>query len=1179
MAAMFSICTFGVFAVLVQQAGTLTVGDTYPERFATNHKEYRITIPSVLDSNGNFVSHVVRKSPHSSRQEQQGDNTKPNTSDGELLHLEIPTFEGQKLQLRLSKNTKFTAPGLVIEDGKDVRQHNLDCYYTGHITDQPNSAVSLSFCQGLKGLIQTEDGTHYLIEPVQEQNSSNVDDEHSHVLYRRSFDESLLPWKQQDTLCSDEEPITLKRRLRSPYLELRNRQKTRERRSVSREKNVEMLMVADKTMYEFYKGGLEEYLLTIANMVSHIFRNPSIGTAINIVLVRVMILKENPSGLKVTHHAGNTLKHFCRWATLINPKSEDHPNHHDVAVLITRHDICRGINEPCETLGLSQVNGLCTKDKSCNVNEDNGLNVAYTIAHEIGHNFGMLHDGNENDCKWSQDKPYLMSPQLEASGRQQLWSSCSRNYVRRFLNKGWGRCLDDEPAKHDFKFPTLLPGVIYDADHQCRLQYGLESRHCTGMMDICNSLWCRVGRSCHSKMEPAADGTKCGDDKWCYKGSCIERGVIPESVDGGWGPWRNYSQCSRSCGSGVSFTERQCDNPRPAHGGKYCIGEWKKYKLCNTQPCPAGTVTFRELQCSQFDNKRINNRQWKWKPRYSQVSPCELHCTPKGLFGLYFSKKLADQVHDGTPCFPGKRNVCINGNCEHVGCDNVLHSSAKEDKCGVCRGDGTACETVKSTFDQRTGIGYVETKVIPAGARNIHVEEVASAPNYLALRSSSGKWYLNGDWYIQQSGEYTAGGTTVFYKRTHNKETFQALGPTTDDLHIMLLFQTKNPGIKFEYTIPKNQTITHKLVFKWKYSEWTPCSATCGIGSTRSEVECIEESGTPVDDKYCKPLPRPDDRQKTCNEDPCPPTWWKGPWQKCSQSCGKGISIRSVLCIRSSGNDEQVALKDEECTKISEKPDVVRSCLRKPCPLAWTVGAWTKCSVSCGQGIKKRRVACAAADPREKCDSKAVPISWAYCNDRPCPKITLPPRTMAVIRGNEPVIEPVTGSVTTKSCTGRDCQHWTAGTWSKCSVTCGEGYQFRFVHCAGSVVHCNRNTKPPKQRKCSMAPCAKWDTGFWTKCSTSCGSGTRKRSVKCIAVKTGLASTQCTQGNKPNTHEECNIKKCPSERTVHSRGQPNPSCTESSRDTYFCKLVVLHKFCRFKHWKDRCCKTCLASTS
>ena len=45
-----------------------------------------------------------------------------------------------------------------------------------------------------------------------------------------------------------------------------------------------------------------------------------------------------------------------------------------------------------------------------------------------------------------------------------------------------------------------------------------------------------------------------------------------------------------------------------------------------------------------------------------------------------------------------------------------------------------------------------------------------------------------------------------------------------------LLFQTKNPGLKFEYTIPKNQTVTHKLVFSWKYRDWTSCSATCGIG-------------------------------------------------------------------------------------------------------------------------------------------------------------------------------------------------------------------------------------------------------------------------------------------------------------------------------------------------------------
>ena len=70
--------------------------------------------------------------------------------------------------------------------------------------------------------------------------------------------------------------------------------------------------------------------------------------------------------------------------------------------------------------------------------------------------------------------------------------------------------------------------------------------------------------------------------------------------------------------------------------------------------------------------------------------------------------------------------------------------------------------------------------------------------------------------------------------------------------------------------------------------------------------------------------------------------WWKGPWQKCSKTCGKGISIRSVLCVRSSGNDEQVALKDEACAVIREKPPVLKSCVKETCPLAWTVGNWSK---------------------------------------------------------------------------------------------------------------------------------------------------------------------------------------------------------------------------------------------
>ena len=86
-----------------------------------------------------------------------------------------------------------------------------------------------------------------------------------------------------------------------------------------------------------------------------------------------------------------------------------------------------------------------------------------------------------------------------------------------------------------------------------------------------------------------------------------------------------------------------------------------------------------------------------------------------------------------------------------------------------------------------TGAGYVEATVIPQGARNIRVEEVAEASNFLALRNEEGEYYLNGHWFIQWSGDYEMAGTVVRYDRQGNKESFQAQGPLKEPLHIMVL--------------------------------------------------------------------------------------------------------------------------------------------------------------------------------------------------------------------------------------------------------------------------------------------------------------------------------------------------------------------------------------------------------
>ena len=42
---------------------------------------------------------------------------------------------------------------------------------------------------------------------------------------------------------------------------------------------------------------------------------------------------------------------------------------------------------------------------------------------------------------------------------------------------------------------------------------------------------------------------------------------------------------------------------------------------------------------------------------------------------------------------------------QHVGCDWQIDSRAQEDHCGVCRGDGTSCKTVKSKFNDEQGTG------------------------------------------------------------------------------------------------------------------------------------------------------------------------------------------------------------------------------------------------------------------------------------------------------------------------------------------------------------------------------------------------------------------------------------------------------------------------------------------
>uniref|UniRef100_A0A452J319 Uncharacterized protein n=1 Tax=Gopherus agassizii TaxID=38772 RepID=A0A452J319_9SAUR len=960
----------------IVSSGTFCKTKGLTQTVLQQYSGYDVVHPVRVDESGSFLSYdlayrAIHKRALSSRN---------NFLSFYELH-----YKGQHLKFNLSINNNLLAPGFVSErryggiTNAKIQSYNHNfCHMLGEVQNWAlkGGLAALSTCDGLRGVFRLAN-EDYFIEPLAT-NKHEDGTARPHRIYKRH-----TPKYEEEELITSE-----KRRER--WEQKQQRKRRIKQRSISKEKWVETLVVADAKMVEYHGSeNIEKYVLTVMNMVAGIFHDASIGNPINIAIVRLILLEDDEEDLKITHHADNSLRSFCKWQKSINVKGEAHPLHHDVAVLLTRKDICAAMNRPCETLGLSHVSGMCQPHRSCNINEDTGLPLAFTVAHELGHSFGIQHDGSGNDCEPVGKRPFIMSPQLLYDTSPLTWSRCSREYITRFLDRGWGLCLDDPPAKEVVDYPLVPPGVLYDVSHQCRLQYGAYSVFCDDMDNVCNTLWCSVGNTCHSKLDAAVDGTKCGENKWCFNGECVQVGYRPDAIDGGWGTWSSWSACSRTCGAGVQNAERQCNNPTPKYGGKYCLGERKRFRVCNMKPCPTDKPSFRHIQCSQFDAMLYKGKLYKWMPVPTNINPCELHCRPEDE---YFSEKLRDAVIDGTPCYEGNasRDLCINGICKNVGCDYEIDSNAVEDRCGVCHGDGSTCQTVKKMFEESEGLGYVDIGMIPAGAREIRIEEVAEAGNFLALRSEDPeKYFLNGGWTIQWNGDYKVAGTTFTYERTGNWENLTSPGPTGEPVWIQLLFQETNPGVRYQYTIrrePEHENETQPSEFSWRYGSWTKCTATCGAGVQRQIVHCVEKMAGIVEERYCDSLTRPDDKQRTCSEEPCPARWWVGEWQKCSATCGEaGLMKRTVLCIQSVWLDEQRALQHTECQNLS-KPDATAPCNRDIlCPAQWAVGNWSECSVTCGNGTQRRLVYC-SNNTRTTCDLTQRPLSETTCSLKQCQK-------------------------------------------------------------------------------------------------------------------------------------------------------------------------------------------------
>ncbi|XP_066252676.1 A disintegrin and metalloproteinase with thrombospondin motifs 12-like [Euwallacea similis] len=891
------------------------------------NKDYHLAIPHKLTSDGKFSSFHLSHF-HDYRIELYKERKKRSMNDPEMLHYGV-VLNDALYHLELWPNRDFLHPNLVVEKRdpeikirdryvRTLKDKKL-CHYTGRIRGFPRSRAAISTCDGLAGYIALGNKTYY-IEPV-EGHTANDEGHHLHVIYDQPLDGerrtcgSLDSWKD-----------SMKDRFSEELFKGQDIFKAK--RSEVDHTYIEVGVVCDRTFLMYHRRrDVELYVMTIMNMAADYYHDSSVGHQMDLVVVRIIYLEkeEREINLEINRDSAKTLRSFCDWAIRVNTPV-DSSNHYDLAVLLTRFDLCAHAEEDCGLTGLAYLGGACSKDSKCAITEDIGLALSVVVAHEIGHLLGARHDQQETPCA-SQDIDgsfFVMSPVANSYTRR--WSSCSRSLINAFLDNNLGRCLSDVPHPTLYPFSENLPGVIYDANEQCRFMLPSSLGVCSSFMEqVCQNLVCKINEGeCIGKNEISVDGTKCGENKWCFNRNCIEMGLRPEAINGGWGAWGHWSACTRSCGGGLTFSDRECTNPPPANGGRFCFGEKRRMKICNSQPCPGNLPTFRQQQCTEQNSIPWNGEYHTWTSSFQEEEPCVLYCVNE----RYVLSKLQAIAKDGTQCKHGTKNICISGVCRVVGCDDVIGSDAVEDRCGVCNGDGTQCKTIQDIY-RDIGRGYTKVVMVPSGARKIVFEEKAPSENIMAISDSSEKkFYLNGNDTENLDGEYQIGQAIGIYMHSEpNKEIFILNGPLKEDIVFFVdFFDQKNPGFAYRWT-ELTVDFTYEPQYHWEIGEFGDCSAICGGGVQTAIINCIEENAGKVSTNFCGGIDKPEGLTKNCNEQECKKKWQVGPWGRCRGCKNRGgFRTRVVQCVQENskkGGDKSL-LEDTECEDA--KPGFLELC-------------------------------------------------------------------------------------------------------------------------------------------------------------------------------------------------------------------------------------------------------------
>ncbi|KAH7731988.1 reprolysin [Aphelenchoides avenae] len=386
---------------------------------------------------------------------------------------------------------------------------------------------------------------------------------------------------------------------------------------------------------------VHDRLHSIANVVNSLYSQLNV----RVTLVWADIWKKGDI-FEVTADSDRLLTQFLAYRKAILP---EHP--HDNAHLIT------DVRFNGEVIGKAYKGTMCSYDFSGGVIVDHSPNSAFvggTVAHEMGHNFGMEHDaGYPDPCKCAA-RSCIMAPSSGGANSTTFWSDCSLEYLQHALKRGVDYCLQNVP-KTAFGGAKCGNGVLEDGE-EC---------------DCGNTVAC-PNKCCIASKCKLAEGAMCADGDCCDTKLCKPR--------------RPATVC-RSAANDCDLPEF-CDGVNPScpadffvQNGHKCPGETESY-------CYEGVCGSRDQQC-----------RFIWGQTGKNSAP---ECYPFNRQGSIYGNCGYDHTTDRYQRCAERDVMCGRLHCQHLsekpefGDPSSVYSAYSFVR--LTTGQDVACRVIRTTY-------------------------------------------------------------------------------------------------------------------------------------------------------------------------------------------------------------------------------------------------------------------------------------------------------------------------------------------------------------------------------------------------------------------------------------------------------------------------------------------------